>query len=341
MQSIEVLPDFEQVPLRAEHGRYGYEEVVKRSGRMRNGLFAIEVAAGIEGVLSALVATRNVSDANVPADLLEAYRLASPEVAAEVPLHEEYNEMVERGPESVGGFISNVKGKLAELRVQDHLQQEFPDYSFGIAADQNQPVWDILSTSPDGTETLIQVKIGGEEYAGEVITQIQDNPDVLFAVGNEIRAAVLEEYPELSDQFIDLDLSNYELTGEVGQDLELLADSSGIDVPDEIIGLIPYATEIVLGIGLLVEIAKTELDFKRVAMDDRNRVHAMKALVLFQRFGISACTSLVFTRHTGSPSCDQAACFVVCFSGIGTTGGSFFFPRASRSAWAGVRPLRR
>ena len=55
----------------------------------------------------------------------------------------------------------------------------------------------------------------------------------------------------------------------------------------------------------------------------------------------NACTSLVFTRHTGSPSCDQAACFVVCFSGIGTTGGSFFFPRASRSAWAGVRPLRR
>ena len=288
MQSIELLPDLEQVPLRAEHGRYGYEEVVKQSGRMRNDLFAIEVAAGIEGVLSALVATRNVSDADVPADLLEAYRLASPDAAAEFPLHEEYNEMVARGPESVGGFISNIKGKLAELRVQDHLQQEFPGYSFGIAADQNQPVWDILSTSPDGTETLIQVKIGGGEYAGEVITQMQDNPDVLFAVGNEIRATVLEEYPDLSGQFVDLELSNYELTGEVGQDLELLAENTGIDVPDGIVGLIPYATEIVLGGILLSEIIKTERDFKEVAMDERKRVHAMKALVLFQRFGISA-----------------------------------------------------
>ena len=296
MQSIELLPDLEQVPLRAEHGRYGYEEVVKRSGLMRNDLFAIEVAAGIEGVLSALVATRNVSEAAVPADLLEAYRLASPEVAAEVPLHEEYNEMVARGAESVGGFISNIKGKLAELRVQDHLQQEFPDYSFGIATDQNQPVWDILSTGPDGAETLIQVKIGGEEYAGEVITQMQDNPDVLFAVGNEIRASVLTAHPELSDQFVDLNLSNYELTGEVGQDLELLAENTGIDVPDGIVGLIPYATEITLGAVLLSEIVKTERDFKEVAMDERKRVRAMKALVLFQRFGISA----VLTKAGGT-----------------------------------------
>ena len=288
MQSIELLPDLEQVPLRAEHGGYGYEEVVKRSGLMQNDLFAIEVAAGVEGVLSALVAARNVSDADVSADLLEAYRLASPDAAAEVPLYEEYNDMLSRGPESVGGFISNIKGKLAEIRVQGHLEKEFPDYSFEIAADQNQPVWDILSTNPDGTETLIQVKIGGEEYAGEVITQMQDNPDVFFAVGNEIRASVLAAHPELSDQFIDLELSNYELTGEVGQDLELLAENTGIDVPDGLVGLIPYATEIVLGIGLLFEIAKTERDFKEVVMDDRQRVHAMKALVLIQRFGISA-----------------------------------------------------
>ena len=117
---------------------------------MRNDLFAIEVAAGIEGVLSALVAARNVSDADASADLLEAYRLASPDAAAEVPLYEEYNEVLARGPESVGGFISNIKGKLAEIRVQGHLEKEFPDYSFEIATNQNQPVWDILSTSPAG-----------------------------------------------------------------------------------------------------------------------------------------------------------------------------------------------
>ena len=127
----------------AAHGRYTYEDVVELSGLMRNDLFAIEVAAGVEDSCSALFDARNVPD-----DLFEAYRLASPGIAADHSLHERYLEMVDRGPESVEGFISNLKGKLGELRIQEHLQQEFPGYSFEIAADQNQPVWDILATQP-------------------------------------------------------------------------------------------------------------------------------------------------------------------------------------------------
>ena len=115
MQSIQLLDELEQAPLRGEHGRYTL------SGLMRNDLFAIEVAAGVEDSCSALFDARNVPD-----DLFEAYRLASPGVAADHSLHERYLEMVERGPESVEGFISNLKGKLGELRVQEHLQQEFP-----------------------------------------------------------------------------------------------------------------------------------------------------------------------------------------------------------------------
>ena len=287
MQSIELLPDLEQVPLRGEHGSYGFKEVVARSEDMRSDFFAIEVAAGVEGVLSALVAARNASDADVSADLLEAYRLALPDAAAEMPLYEQYNEMVAHGPESVGGFISNVKGKLAELRVQDHLEQEFTGYSFEIAADPYQPVWDIRSTSPDGAETLIQVKTGGEEYAGEIVARMQDSPDVLFAVSSEIRASVLKEHPEISSQLADLEISNVELTGEVKEDLELLADNSGIDVPDGILGLVPYVAEIGLGISLLRDMANTERDFDAAQVDEKTRIKAMKALVLFQRFGIA------------------------------------------------------
>ena len=283
MQSIQLLDELEQVPLRGEHGRYTYEDVVELSGLMRNDLFAIEVAAGVEDSCSALFDARNVPD-----DLFEAYRLASPDVAADHSLHERYLEMVDRGPESVEGFISNLKGKLGELRVQEHLQQEFPGYSFEIAADQNQPVWDILAASPDGTETQIQVKIGGEEYADEVAARMQEDPDVLFAVSNEIRAEVLAEHPELSSQFIDLNLSNYEFVSEVEEGMGLLAENSGIDVPDKVSGFLPYVTEIVLGIRLLYDIVKTERDFEAVEFDDKTRINAMKALVLFQRFGISA-----------------------------------------------------
>ena len=41
------------------------------------------------------------------------------------------------------------------------------------------------------------------------------------------------------------------------------------------------------------------------------------------------CTRLVFIRNPGSPARDQAAYLGVCFSCIGTTGGSFFLTRAS------------
>ena len=54
-----------------------------------------------------------------------------------------------------------------------------------------------------GQTVPIQAEIGGEDYADEVAARMQEDPDVVFAVSNDIRAAVLAEYPELSSQFID------------------------------------------------------------------------------------------------------------------------------------------
>ncbi len=283
MQSINLLSELEQIPLRGEHERYTYEGVVKKSESMRNDLFAIEVSAGVEDTFSTLFDARNIPD-----DLFEAYRLASPNVANNHSLYDRYVEMVNQGERNVGGFISNIKGKLGELRIQEYLQQEFPGYSFEIAEKQNQAIWDILATSPDGTVVQIQVKIGGEEYAGDVLARMQENPDVLFAVSNEIRAKILAEHPELADQFIDLDLSNFEFIAEIGEKLNLLVANMGIDVPDVVGSFLPYATEIGLGIRLLLDIVNTKRDFEAVAIDDKARICAMKALVLFQRFGTSA-----------------------------------------------------
>ena len=283
MQSTNLLSELEQIPLRGEQDRYTYEDVVKQSELMRNDLFAIEIAAGVEDTFSTLFDARNVPD-----DLSEAYKRAFPDIENDHSLYERYVEMVNRGERSVEGFISNIKGKLGELRIQEHLQQEFPGYSFQIADAQNQPDWDILATNPDGTEVPIQVKIGGEGYSSEVLARMQEDPNVIFAVSNEIRSKILSEHPELSDRFIDLNLSNYEFTSEVEENLDLLVENSEIDVPDEVGGFLPYVTEIVLGIRLLLDIVNTERDFEAVAIDDKARINAMKALVLFQRFGISA-----------------------------------------------------
>lgn len=307
MRSVELLPELERVPLRGQHGRYTWTQVVERSVQMRNDLFAIEIGAGAEGALSALFDARNVPD-----DLHQAYRLAFASVAADQALNERYLEMVDRGPESVTGFMSNLKGKLAELRLPEHLQREFPGYSFNIAASPNQPVWDITATSPDGArEVLIQAKVGAADYAGDVLTRMQEDPDVLFAVSNEIRREILATHPELAAQFANFDLSNLEFTSDVEDSLNLLAENFGIDVPDEIGDFLPYVTEIVLGIRLLWDIVTVERDFKTVTIDDRGRVHVMKALVLFSRFGISTvCTTV------------GGAVGTAIVPGVGTAGGA-------------------
>ena len=287
MRSIELPPELERIPLQREHGRYNWSEVIERSVKMQNDLFAIEIASGVEIAASGLFDARNVSD-----DLFQAFGLASPGVAADHSLYEQYAEMVERGPESVTSFVSNLKGKLFELRLPEQLQDEFPGYSFNLAEAQNQPFWDIIATSPDGTDVLIQAKAGGAAYAADVLARMQEQPDVLFAVTNEIRADILAEHPELASQFVDLDVSNYDLSSDVHENLNVLAQNHAIDVPDEVGDLLPYVTEIVLGIRLLYDIVRTERDFKTVALDDRARLHGMKALVFFQRFGVSTvCTT--------------------------------------------------
>jgi hypothetical protein len=287
MRSIELLPYLERIPLHREHERYTGPEVIECSAKMRNDLFAIEVASGAETAASGLFDARNVSD-----DLFHAFKFASPDIATDHSLFERYAEMVDRGPNSITSFINNVKGKLFELRLPEQLNSEFPGYSFRIAEAQNQSVWDITGTGPDGTAVLIQAKAGAPAYAADVLTRMQGHPDVLFAATSEIRADILADHPELAGQFVDVDVSNYDLTSDVRRNLDVLAQNHGIDVPDEVGDLLPYVTEIVLGIRLLCDLVKTERDFTAVALEDRARIHGMKALVLFQRFGISTvCTT--------------------------------------------------
>ena len=268
---------------------------------------AIEVGAGAEVAFVGMFDARNIPD-----DLFEAFRLASPGVSADHTLYERYLEMVERGPQSVTGFVSNVKGKLAELRLPEHLEREFPGYTFNLAESQNQPGWDLIGASNEGgPDLLIQAKMGAAEYADGALERMQADPEYIFATSIEIRSAILSGSPELAERFSSFNMSNYQFTSEVADKMDLLARNFGIDVPDTVGDFLPYVTEIVLGIRLLCDIARVERDFQAVAIDDRGRVHAMKALALFQRFGFSAvCTTIGGAKGT------------VIMPGFGTAGGA-------------------
>ena len=87
---------------------------------------------------------------------------------------------------SVTGFVSNLKGKVAEMRAEDLLEDRFPGYDFSVASDLDSPGWDLHGVAPEGQDILVQVKMGGEGYVADVLERMRDDPAILFATSSEI-----------------------------------------------------------------------------------------------------------------------------------------------------------
>lgn len=86
-------------------------------------------------------------------------------------------------------------------------------------------------------------------------------------------------------------------------------------MPDSLAEMLPYAGEIILGITLVMDIVSTERDFKDVQLQDRSRVHALKALVLMSKFGVTT----VFTTAGGTAG---GAAGTALLPGVGSAAGS-------------------
>ena len=286
MKSLSLLPELEKLP--KVEGSLRVDEIIPRIRGMDRDQFAIEVSLATEETLEALFRWGNVPD-----ELNEAHRLAFKQVADNgTSLEQHYNEMVERGPRAVSGFISNLKGKVAEIKSEEKLEGRFPGYDFEIAASANQPGWDLIGISPEGDEIFGQVKTGSAAYAGDVVDAMEESPNKAFAVSSEVYGAIEESHPELASRLIDIG-SNAELTEDVRNGLEKLAANHGIDLPDSIGEMLPYVGEVVIGLRLIRSIAATERELADVELTDRYRVHGIKTLALIARFGINAVSALV------------------------------------------------
>ena len=287
MQSLALLPELKALPAAEDVSALNYDETVIRIRGMDRDHFAIEVSLAAEEAMEALFEARNVPD-DLVNYLNEAYQKSFSTYAGQGrDVHEHFNEMMEKGPSSVTGFVSNIKGKVAELQVEHILKERHPGYDFKLAESATQPGWDLIGTSPDGPDIFVQVKAGSAEYASEAVDAIQANPNVAFAVNSEIYGRIAETHPELLERIV-LDLGPAaELTQDVKDGLGKLAGNMGVDVPDSIGGALPFVGEVVLGIRLIWDMVKTERELTDVALTDRTRVHGIRTLALGSRFGIN------------------------------------------------------
>lgn len=287
MDSINDIDKLKDVPTDDKYSNLSFSDTIKAIEGRKSADVTIEAACASEAVMLSLFTERNIPDS-----LSEAYSASFTNSGQS--LFEHYSSILDKGDASVGGFVNNLKGKVFEVELTDKLEKAYPDFNFSIAADPTNPIWDIKGINVhDGTEFLIQAKMGAGQYASDVIERVQENPDVLFAVSNEIHEKIVSSIPELADQFVDVNVSNYEFSNDVNNNLNLLAENVGIDAPEGIGDMLPIVSEIVLGIRLILDLVSVQRDFKAISANEKAKLSAVKCVVLLSRFGVSTvCTTI-------------------------------------------------
>ncbi len=284
MESLALLEDLRKLPVGDEAEGYSHETAVSKLRGTDKDTFALGVAQAAEEVLEAFYRFGNVRDV-----LKEAHARAFTDVSKTQSLHEHYAERLDSGEQSLGGFISNLKGKVAELESVERLEERFPGYNFEVAQNPNQEVWDVIGKGPEGAEdVLVQVKVGELDYTRDVIQSMEEAPEhVYFELSKELHAKVLELQPDAADRLLNSGIEITPFTEDVESGLGTLANNSGIDVPDSIGEMLPYVGEVVLGIRLIAQMVSTEGELTGVEVSERTRIHAIRTLTMMSRFGVT------------------------------------------------------
>ena len=315
MQSANLLPALRELPGAAYGRRKPLREVLAELAHTDRAMFAAEFAAATSFGLWAIF-----DDVNVDDNIAAAYEAQYPGLAADRSLHDHWQQMLDSGPDSTIGFLSGLKGKLAEFNAADLLEQS--GYTgVAIADNPTQPVWDISAIAPDGESILLQVKTGSEGYANSVMEAMADAPDVHFLVSSEIYDHIADTVPELMDRVTDIG-SDYALVAGIHDGLDTLSSNLGIDIPDGVGNIIPYAGAIIAGARLIHSVLRTEKEFKSVDRTTRNKIQVVQTLTLMSRMGISTVLSAV--GGMGGTAAGSAVPFVGNLIGgiVGTVAGA-------------------
>ena len=282
MESNALVPTVRQLPAELDASDWDYAEMIRRIRGVDKDLFVVGVAQATEEMFEALFEWRNVPDV-----LEEAYLKAWPIQSQDMSLIDNYRETLEGGSRSVGGFVSNLKGKVAEIQTEPALEERFPGYDFSLAAKSNEPGYDLHGTSPDGPDIAVEVKAQGADQVDTVAADMLANP-VPYAVSTDIWLALAERHPELLERVVYVTGPVEELTEFTKDGLDTLAGNMGLDIPDSVGEALPFVAEVVLTVRLLVNMRSTE---KKLADDvdrgDINRVHGIRALALLSKYGVN------------------------------------------------------
>ena len=141
-----------------------------------------------------------------------------------------------------------------------------------------------------------------------------------FAVSSEIYDMRAASDPEALERLMDMG-ADWEPVEGVEDGLGTLADNLGIDVPDSLVKILPYAGAIAAGARLVYGVMRTEREFREANRTTRNKIQVVLALCLMARMGIT--TVLSATGASGGGAVGTAVLGVgnLIGSGVGALGG--------------------
>ena len=124
--------------------------------------------------------------------------------------------------------------------------------------------------------------------------------------------------PDTVDQPIDIG-PDYALVEGTTDGLDTLSDHMGIDVPDGVVDIVPYAATIMAGARLIYSVIKSEKEFKAADRTTKNQIQVVQTLTLMSRMGIT--TVLAVAGGTGGGGGGSAIMPGICTL-VGGIGGS-------------------
>ena len=261
MQSSSLLPALRELPGGESGQDRSFRETITGIVNMDRAMYAAEFASAVSGGMWGIFDSVNVDDR-----LLAAYESRWPPMSKEISLHDKVREMTESGELADPGnwLYYGLKGKLAEFEAKDWLDSNgFTEISFPPT--EVNPVWDISAISPDGEPVLISVKTGAinedtgiAEYAREVIKEMDAHGTIDFMVGEEVYATIERLRPDLVERIIADVGPDHELVQGITDGLATPTGNLGIDVPDSMVEIIPYASAIFASVRLIMNVINPE-----------------------------------------------------------------------------------
>ena len=190
-------------------------------------------------------------------------------------------ESAQAGGAEASKEFAFLKGIFLEFKARDHFNQH--GYTLELADDSFQEGWDLHGTNPNGEYVQIQVKAGDSQAQIDKTIEAMQETDYPFAVGSDIHDGISEKAPELVDRIVADMGPNHELVTGIEDGLNTLSDSMGVDVPDGVVDIIPYAAAIVAGARLVHSVIKTEKEFKAADRTTRNKIQVVQSLTVMSR----------------------------------------------------------